>query len=307
MARIGSLRLLTLAATLCALGLSGVAFAAAPPPDQRPRPSLNDEPQVVRIAVTNKGLDAKALEVKLEQGRPVELKFEYQETINDNHTFELEGYGLQTEALNPGHREVSLKFVPTQLGPVVFYCILDCEIHHYLQDQKLTVVPPGGGGTGAAVAERPTSLTLASLQQASKGEAVTVWATLRDADGKPITGAPVRFFVATQLFPDKPTAVGNAATDAQGQAKFSYTPRADGKFTLQAKFEGGGIYSTSDASYSLEASNAQPAYLEKPKGLEAISHWAPTVVRLVLLGIWSTYAFVVYQIVRIGLAKRKAA
>ena len=287
-----------------AVVLAPLALAVGLGPAVHAQMATDQEPQVVRISVTDKGFDAKDLQVKLEQGRPVELKFEYQQSSHDSHFFELEGYKLQSEELSPGQREVSIKFLPTQLGQVVFFCVVECEIHHLLQDGRLTVAAPGGGG-GAPVVEQPTSLTVASLQQVSAGEPVTVWATIRDSTGKPIAGALVRFYVSTQLFPDKPMLAGSAAMDAGGQAKLVYTPRADGELTVQAKFEGGGIYKTAEATYSLKVANAQPAYVEEPRGL-SIGRWAPQGVVLVLLAVWGTYAFVVYQIFRIARPKGEA-
>ncbi len=287
-----------------AVVLAPLALAVGLEPAVHAQMATAEEPQVVRISVTDKGFDAKDLQVKLEQGRPVELKFEFKQSHNDSHIFEIGGYGLRTEEQNQTNREVSIKFVPTQLGSVVFYCILDCEIHHLLADGRLTVVAPGGGG-GAPVVEQPTSLTVASLQQASAGEPVTVWATVRDSTGKPIAGALVRFYVSTQLFPDKPMLAGSAATDGGGQAKLVYTPRADGEVTVQAKFEGGGIYKTAEATYSLKVANAQPAYVEKPRGL-SIGRWAPQGVVLVLMAVWGTYAFVLYQVFRIARPKGEA-
>ncbi len=292
--------------TAAALSISGVAVASVRPPASEHGPASLEDPQVVRITVTDDGIDEKQLQVKLEQGKPVELKFEFKQTYFDGHEFELSGYGIKSERLSQSHKEVSLKFVPTQLGTLAFLCTSQCEIHHLLQDRKLTIVAPGAGGDGGQATEQPTSLTLASVQQTSAGEPVTLLATLRDAKGQPISGAQVSFFVATDLFPDMPMLVGTTATDPSGGAKLVYTPRTNGPLNVQAKFEGGGIYKTADATYSMQVSNAKPAYREEPRGL-SIGRWAPQGLVLVFLAVWSVYAIVVFQIFRIARSREGKA
>jgi hypothetical protein len=302
MPRLGRLQLLIALATIGALWLSRATIVAGEPGGPL-APATTPEPQVVRIAVTDRGVDPSALEVKLEQGREVELRFEYSQTIEDPHVFAIDGQDVETAELSPSNREVSLKFVPAQLGTVVIYCTLDCEIHHLLQDVRFQVVAPGAG-TGPAI-ERPTALTVSSPQKTSDGEDVSLSARLRDADGRPIAGASVAFYVSTELF-EKPVLLGTGATNSTGEATFVHTPRRDGSVTFFARFEGGGIYKTSEATYALEVRNATPAYHEEPRGL-SIGKWAPTGLVIVLVVVWSTYAFVVYQIVAIARSRSEPA
>jgi hypothetical protein len=260
----------------------------------------HEDPQVVVLPVTDQGIDLRALPTRLQQGRQVELRFEFQQTIDDPHVFAIQGQAQETELLNASNRKVSLTFTPVQLGSKVIYCTVECDIHHLLQDIRFEVVAPGGVSPAAA-ASRPTALTVSSLVAESESDKITLSAVLRDWEGRPLPGASVAFYASTELF-DKPVLLGTSATDANGQAEFRHTPRRDGMVSFYARFEGGGIYGASLAAHSMQVFNATPAYVEEPLGI-TIGRWAPKALVLVLLVVWATFAFVIYQIVSIARVK----
>ena len=81
------------------------------------------------------------------------------------------------------------------------------------------------------------SLLLTAPEQARFGQSLTLSATLRDADGEPIDGATVKFFVRTDFFASGLMEIGKALTTEDGVALFEYAPQQTGDIEVAAHYE----------------------------------------------------------------------
>lgn len=259
--------------------------------------------------------------VEVAQGAMVQLDFVWgQGNSPDQHTFALDGYGLQTEQLDAAHPQVSLKFIADKPGTFDLKCDLDCDIHHALLKGHLKVsrsaaggvVSPAGGGTtggdaspGGSTGGSPyisTSLTLSPSSWTSSGQALKLTSELRDASGNPVPRAEVSYYLDTTFagVTDK-MLIGTARTDASGVASLDYTPTISGQdHNITAKYEGAGLYAESEQAISIQApDDIASAYTVAPIGLDGVRHWAPWALAAIVLILWSTFAFVLFQAVGI--------
>lgn len=79
-----------------------------------------------------------------------------------------------------------------------------------------------------------TTLLLTAPTQAEAGQPLTLSATLRDNQSKPVEGAVVKFYVMEDFFASGPMAIGEAVTTSEGIAALDYTPRHIGDMEVQA-------------------------------------------------------------------------
>lgn len=162
---------------------------------------------------------------------------------------------------------------------------------------------------GAAAAEAEDAIaTQISLgvEQEADGH-VLLTATLIDAQGQPVAAAPVHFLVVADLLGvTSEVEVATATTNVDGVATAEYTPTFAGSIQAIARFEGVGFYGASESSSTLEVTEFQPAYTVEKAALAPLRRWAPLGLALVVLGVWATFGFVVYQIYRIARAGGEA-
>ncbi|MFQ5879700.1 MAG: hypothetical protein ACE5IZ_05975, partial [Dehalococcoidia bacterium] len=59
----------------------------------------------------------------------------------------------------------------------------------------------------------------------------------------------------------------------------------------------------SEQAFQLQVLSADPAYSVSPTGLERLRDWAPLGVGLVVLAVWATFAYVLYQVYHIRRAR----
>ncbi len=272
----------------------------------------------IRVEITDGGFNGNPGEfvIQVQQGQQVELTFVWAQQAHpqDTHIIELRGYGLETKELSYYEREDTIKFVADKPGTFDFLCVVECDIHKSLQRGQLKVsrggagavpgAPAAGGGAGASITG--TSLSLQGPTEPS-GPA-TLLATLKDAQGAPVPDATVTFSVEGELAKTKGfMEVGKAKTGKDGVARFEYRPTFAGDHNIKASFEGKGNLGEAEQAIQLRVAEVDPAYVVAPKGLEGVRDWAPVALILTLIGVWSTFAFVIYQIVRISRSKRSIA
>ena len=279
-----------------------------------------DDPVKIRVNVTDDGFNGKADDfvVDVEQGKLVELTFVWAHEMvpRESHIFVLEGYNLETEKLNSERREVTLKFIADKPGSFNFKCTLKCETHDYFQRGYLKVQRSGQGGAAALT---PTRLTVSPSSWATGGETVTLTAVLRDTKGAPVPKAEIRFLLDAEFAGAKGKMdIGRARTDAEGIAVLDFKPTlvAD-KLPITARFAGMGVYAESQQAFELQEDGVPPsAYVMEPTGLtgapswaaplalhvadqplvqQFLSHWATSALVLVVLAVWFTFAFILYQ------------
>ncbi len=157
------------------------------------------------------------------------------------------------------------------------------------------------------------------------GIPVTIGAGLYQNQGEPVPNAPVEFFIQADFFASGLMKIGEALTQDNGQAEFSYVPRLSGETTLVARY--GNIEARKTITFAPaeeifyrpevgihipalgeEVLIGPPERLNLGVGGEA----PPPVLRLptghlawlapllfAAMCIWIVYSFVVYQLVRI--------
>lgn len=173
------------------------------------------------------------------------------------------------------------------------------------ENNALARVTRRGTAPGERSALAATSLEF-SGEQEEDGH-VLLTATLTDADGQPVADAPVHFAVQTTLLEvSGEVTVAEVTTDADGLASAEYEPTFGGQIEAVARFEGVGFYNESDATASFEVTQFEPAYVAGQTPLGVVREWVPVAVALVVLGIWSTFGFVIYQVFRVARAGGEA-
>lgn len=266
----------------------------------------SQEPVKKRIEIVESGFNGNPdFTLELEQGRQVELTFVFAQkaALEDGHIVVLKGYGLETPEINFHNKEATLKFVADKPGTFELTCDLDCEIHDKLKRGHIKVVGSAGSGSASAAALERTSISVFPSAWQTNGAPVKVSANLTDASGAPVGKAMVRFYVQTEFAGTKGLMeIGSAKTDAKGAAAISYKPTFTGKQDITARFEGMGLLGESEQSVQLQVLAAEPAYAVAPRGLEGISDGAPIGILVVITGIWSTFAFVLFHVYRISRA-----
>lgn len=173
--------------------------------------------------------------------------------------------------------------------------------------------------SGSEPAKTPTVLTVSPSSWATDGKTVTVMATLKDSEGNPVRWAEMRFLLEAGFAGTKGSMeIGVAKTDANGVAALDFKPTlAADRYAITAVFAGMGTYGESQQAIELQATAVPPpAYTMEPVGLDIIppwarpitlgaaqqpagervlDNWATSGLALVVLIIWSTFGFVLYQ------------
>ena len=241
--------------------------------------------------------------IQAEQGSLVELTivWAHKSYTQEEHIIVVEGYKLETDKLNPSNREGVLKFVADKPGTFGFKCDLDCDIHDHLQKGQIRITR---GGSGAAAVLTPTKLAISpSASILAGGEQVTLMTTLKDATGAPVAKAEIHYSVdADFVGTTGKMEIGVAKTDANGVAFFDYQPTLDAEQQkISAHFEGMGIYAESQQTTAIQVVGMpHDAYKTAPIGTENLAHIVAVTFIVVLLGVWTTYGFIVSQVFNIS-------
>ncbi len=259
------------------------------------------EPVKIRVEVTDNGFNGKSGDFTLEaeQGALVEITFvwAHQAQPSEEHIIVVEGYNLETEKINAKNRESTIKFIADKPGTFGFRCDIECHVHDYLQRGQMKIAPRGGSSESAAFT--PTTLSVSPSSWVTGGDTVNLTAVLKDDKGTPVSKADVRFTVEAEFAGAKgDMEIGRAKTDANGVAFFDYQPLLGVKqHKITAHFDRMGIYDQSQKTIEIQELGVPPsAYKEAAISLEGIRQWAPVVLVAVILGIWATFGYVLYQV-----------
>ncbi len=266
-----------------------------------PASAQSQEPVKQRIEIGDNGFNNQPdYTLEVEQGQLVELTFVFAQAIalGDNHVVVLRGLGLETNEINYYNREATLKFVADKPGTFELGCDLECEIHASLNKAHLKVRSAAGGASGAAGASLvATTLTAYPSAWDVEGGSVKLSASLRDADGTPVSKAPLRFLVDTEFGGVKgQMEVGSAKTNASGTASVTYKPTFAGIQRVTVRFDGMGLYRETEQALQVQVRGFEPGYSVAPRGLEGVSDRVPLVIFTILGGIWATFAYVLSQV-----------
>ncbi|MDP2663343.1 MAG: hypothetical protein Q8R28_21715, partial [Dehalococcoidia bacterium] len=284
----------------------------------------------IRVELNDAGFngDSGDFDVEVQQGQLVEITFvwNHQAYPQEEHILVLEGYKLETDKIDAEHREGSFKFLSDKVGTFNFWCDIECETHDLLQKGHLKVTSggsgSGGSSSGGTATRTATSLafrTNTSILTGSGGP-LTLTAVLTDINGVPIPKAEVHFYATAELVgTEGQMEIGVGKTDANGVATLEYQPYiVTPKLKITAHVDALGVYDESQQIIEIEQlGEPPPAYAEAPTGLEhapniwlgsnphgpsatvwswSINHWGPLAIAVVVLGVWSTLGFALYQI-----------
>jgi hypothetical protein len=195
---------------------------------------------------------------------------------------------------------------------------------------QLSKAPPPVSPTPTKLPVEGVSLALTSPGQANTGQELTFSALLKDAQGKPVSGATVKYLFAEEFFARGQMVIGEAITNEQGVAAFNYTPTRAGETTLTAQYETiekGNALSIMDSGeifYQAETGIKMPSpgpevFLgpESAHELGQMGEAPNSALRLpggvlswlwlfigVLVLVWGVYFIIMYQVLRISGAGR---
>ncbi len=159
-----------------------------------------------------------------------------------------------------------------------------------------------GAGTVSAQQEptaKPATVKIMQPADQQPGKPVSVSAQLTDASGKALGGFLLKLYVLTEPFGPRLMKVAEATTESDGVATFSYMPGWVGDIKATVIFPGTKDFAATQSETQFKSVGPVTLHRNADFGLEAIRNAAPTVVGLLVAGIWITFIVVV---VRLALA-----
>ena len=264
--------------------------------------------RIFTVMVSSQGFNGSSntLNLDVSQGDQVEITFVYDSTVNTAHEIAIEGYNIQTAILDKANPISKIQFVAGQAGSFLIHCIIPCVGMENLQNAWLVVQQSTGMIIG-------TTLTLRNLNLT--GSLLNIRARVTDRAGNPISGLIVSFYVSTDFGMMN---IGNNVTDTNGVARFAYPLASIRDMTVEAYFPGSGIYQSGNATAFLAPSNSGTVFVSvvgetnNPPGGEGsffdtrlvgvsteVSVVLATLVLVVFLCVWSTYAYVIGLVLKI--------
>ncbi|MBI2830838.1 MAG: c-type cytochrome [Chloroflexi bacterium] len=185
--------------------------------------------------------------------------------------------------------------------------------------------------TPAAKPATKATLSLTAPQQSQAGKSLTLSATVKDDQGKPIAGAAVEFLLKVDFFTSGLMEIGQKDTNDKGIATLEYTPRIAGSTEVVARYQGAeaksklNLVEAGRSFYQTEVGIRFPApgpevFIGPESSMELVNEGdAPTSAfrlpdgvlswLLLLVGImafiWFTYFRVLYRVFAISTAAPK--
>jgi len=195
----------------------------------------------IRIEVSRHGFNQTPGEFRLEveAGQEVVITFVYgdgDQSDNNPHRIFITGYNIFSAVLDRGNQESTVRFTANETGEVSFMCVLSCVGHDNLQKGTITIQQ----ATKPLEEKEETSSALLSLvaEQSLSGQSLSLKASLRNSQDKPIVNAPVKFLIKVDFFTTGLIEIGEAVTDDEGVAVLEYIPRQTGDVEVLARYKG---------------------------------------------------------------------
>jgi hypothetical protein len=312
-----------LAMILAILVSISIALAISATPSQALSISAA-EPQRFLIVVSRHGFNgtADALSITVQQGDLVNITFLYGDNdlgVDNPHAIMIYGYGIRTVNIDRSNSKATVQFVADSSGTFSFYCYIPCLGMENLLGH-LIVTPAQGQAT-------PSTLDLAVTNANSPSGFFLISATVKDTSGQPLAAVPVKFYENTSF---GRLWLGTVPTNSQGVAVLNYTSSRTGKVQIIAENPGSTQYAHSSKSIFVTMPSRttgtetegqiylgvrQPSPpssifygISYPPNLAMIG--VPrltniitiTLVGVIVLSVWSTYAYLARQIA--GLPKQ---
>ncbi len=147
----------------------------------------------------------------------------------------------------------------------------------------------------AAQAKSDIKLTYEIRTDRQDNKLLVLVATLKRADGYPLSERQVSFFESVDLFGPARLTLGSATTSAVGVAPLVYETREAGEHKFTVLYSGDDTTEFALADITLDLQDL-PALspLEKPVGMENINYWAMLSVGGLVLVVWGLLAGVFF-------------
>lgn len=87
----------------------------------------------------------------------------------------------------------------------------------------------------------------------------------------------------------------------------TYRPTVVGAHVFVVRYPGSDLLAESEETLVVTVDGPLPAYVVAPRGLDTVAAIAPLLVAVLVLGIWATFAYVLFQVVRIRRAAAGSA
>jgi hypothetical protein len=270
------------------------------------------------VKVSSQGFNGSSntLNLPVSQGDEVSITFVYDDpTVNTAHQLAIVGYNIQSTIISQANPTSRIRFVAGQAGSFLIHCIIPCVGMENLQNAWL-LVKQAVGKVIRTTLTLQTTLTVQTLQNvAPVGSSLNILARVTDQAGNPITGLIVSFYVSTDFGMME---IGNNVTDTNGMARLTYALPSIRNMIVAADFAGSGIYQGGNATATLTPSNTGTVFVSiggqanhPPAGEggpfdprlvgvpNEVSVVLAGIVLVVILCVWSTFAYVVSLVLKI--------
>jgi hypothetical protein len=296
------------------IAFAGLTFLLSTPSSNALAVSSAPGAREFTIVVSRHGFNetAVAFSITVEEGALVKITFVYGDTdllVDNPHAIALDGYGIETASIVKTNPTVTVQFIADVPGTFNFYCYIPCLGMENLLGHMI-VTPAQGSRV-------PTTLDLGVASTNPSYSLIS--ATVKDLNGTAMEGVPVKFYENTTfglIF------LKTAPTDSLGVAVLNYTTNRGGNIQIIAENPGSTQYANSSKSVLVTVSPqaektegkiylgmkevGQPSGtfygISYPPNLSMIA--VPRMMNIlvvilagfVVLGVWSTYAYIGRQI-----------
>ncbi|HLA66284.1 MAG TPA: hypothetical protein VJP05_02225 [Acidimicrobiia bacterium] len=138
-------------------------------------------------------------------------------------------------------------------------------------------------------ADKPSPTISISLEPSSRPEVADVLAArLTDPDGKPVSEAPVEFWIRSDLLGERYAVLGESPTDSSGVARLPFISHKD-RYDVRATFDGDETWGAAEVVAPIEFSSARVVEYEAtdPTQLGPLRFVMPRLMGIVLGMIWA--------------------
>ena len=143
-----------------------------------------------------------------------------------------------------------------------------------------------------------STLTIEAPGQIEIGQTLKLAAQVREnIYNEPIANARVIFFIESDFFIKNLMEIGAAVTDEHGLAKIDYIPNQPGVVRIVASYKAGSNFKPVEAERTVNITGSSKAIYKTLIGIQfpySLIIWTIAVV-ILLLAIWSTFLYVLYQ------------
>ncbi len=310
---------------LMIIAVTSVTIMASTPGAQASTTSAQSRIFALRVGRNGINGTSGPLTITVQQGDAVKITFIYDDLDipNDNpHIMEIDEYGVQTVQIGKSNPVTTIEFVADKAGTFSIFCNIPCLGMEKLQRGRLVVTQATQSSPQGA-----TTIGLKVIETDPSANFNLISATVKDPNDRPIAGVPVKFYENTSV---GKLLVQTAPTNSLGVAVLNYTSARIGNIEIIAEVSdpsyqgsrgaiiifgrGSGTESGGKIYVEVKESTSRPSgfygdirqIMPQVPFIPNFSMIAvPTIMNVIsifiaaciILGVWSTYAYVARQII----------